>query len=242
VPENPWLATDGTTAPEHLARDLRREWETRAELKASRARVVAAADEARRRLRRELREGAQQDLVSAVLALKMARQELGADGISPATELLDEALAHANDAVEALRELAHRILPGALARDGLRGGIGALVSRVRLPVTAEVTAERLPGPLEATAYFIVAEAVANTVKHARARSVHIAAVVDGGLLRLVVRDDGVGGARYDGSSGLLGLRDRAAAVNGRLHVVSPVGGGTVVTAALPIPAVAGENR
>jgi signal transduction histidine kinase len=242
VPANPSLATDETTAPEPFARHRGREWETRAELSASRARVVAAADEARRRLRRELREGAQQGLVSAVLALKMARQELSADGISPATELLDEALAHATEAVEALRELAHGILPGALARDGLRGGIGALVSRVRLPITVEVTAERLPGPLEATAYFIVAEAVTNTVKHARARSAHIAAVVDGGLLRLVVRDDGVGGARYDGSPGLLGLRDRAAAVNGRLHIVSPAGGGTVVTAALPIPPAAAEGR
>ena len=242
MPDNSWLATDGTTAPEHLALDLRRETETRAELSASRARVVAAADESRRRLRRELREGAQQELVSAVLALKIARQEVGADGISPATELLDEALAHATDAVEGLRELAHGILPGALARDGLRGGIGALVSRVRLPVTVEVTAERLPGPLEATAYFIVAEAVTNTVKHARARSAHIAAVVDGGLLRLVVRDDGVGGARFNRSSGLLGLRDRAAAVNGRLDIVSPAGGGTIVTAALPIPAAPAEGH
>jgi signal transduction histidine kinase len=215
--------------------------ETRAELSASRARVVAAADEARRGLRRDLHDGAQQRLVSAVLALKMARQELGGDGISSAMELLDEALAHANDAVEALRELAHGILPAALARDGLRGGIGTLVSRVRLPLTVDVTTERLPGPVEATAYFIVAEAVTNTVKHARARSAHIAAVVDGGLLRLVVRDDGVGGARYDGSSGLLGLRDRAAAVNGRLHIVSPPGGGTVVTATLPIPAAAAES-
>ena len=195
--------------------------QSRAEVCASRARVVAAADEARRRLRRDLHDGAQQRLVSAVLALKMARQELGGDGISSAMELLDEALAHANDAVEALRELAHGILPAALARDGLRGGIDAVASRIPLPVTVDVTDERLPGPLEATAYFIVAEAVTNTVKHARARSAHIAAVVDAGLLRLVVRDDGVGGARYDGSSGLLGLRDRAAAVNGRLHIVSP---------------------
>jgi signal transduction histidine kinase len=242
VPDNPSLATDGTTAPEPLARHRRREWETWAELSASRARVVAAADETRRRLRRELRDGAQQGLVSAVLALKLARRELGADEISPATELLDEALAHATDAAEALRGLAHGILPGALARDGLRGGIGALVSRVRLPVTVEVTAERLPGPLEATAYFIVAEAVTNTVKHSRARSAHIAAVVDGGLLRLVVRDDGVGGARYERGSGLLGLRDRAAAVDGSLHIVSPAGGGTLVTAALPIPAAGVESR
>ena len=112
---------------------------------------------------------------------------------------------------------------------------------MRLPVTVEVTAERLPRPLEATAYFILTEAVTNTVKHARARSAHIAAVVDGGVLRLLVRDDGVGGARFDGSSGLLGLRDRAATVNGRLHIMSPPGGGTVVTATLPIPAAPCES-
>ena len=211
--------------------------ESRAELSASRARVVAAADEARRRLRRDLHDGAQQRLVSAVLAIKMARQQLGADGMEPAMELLDEALTHAEDAAQGLREFAHGILPAALTRDGLRGGIDAVASRIPLPVTVDVTDERLPGPLEATAYFIVAEAVTNTVKHARAHSVHIAAVVDGGLLRLAVLDDGVGGARYDGSSGLLGLRDRAAAMNGALQIVSPPGGGTLVSAALPIPAV-----
>ena len=215
--------------------------QSRAELSASRARIVAAADEARRRLRRDLHDGAQQRLVSTVLALRLARKELAAEGVGPAMELLNEALAHAEDGVQGLRDLAHGILPAALSREGLQGGVGALVSRVRLPVTVEVTARRFPAPLEATAYFIVAEAVTNTVKHARARNAHIAAVVDGGLLRLVVRDDGVGGARYDGSSGLLGLRDRVAAVNGTLHIASPSGAGTVVTATLPIPGVPGES-
>ena len=110
----------------------------------------------------------------------------------------------------------------------------SLVARVDLPVSVEVTAERLPAALEATAYFIVAEALTNTVKHAHAGSAEVAAVVDGGVLRLVVRDDGVGGARSDGGSGLLGLRDRVAALNGELRIESPPGQGTVVAATLPI--------
>ncbi|HEY0343013.1 MAG TPA: GAF domain-containing protein [Solirubrobacteraceae bacterium] len=207
--------------------------ESRAELTASRARVVAAADEARRGIQRDLHDGAQQRLVSTVLTLKLARQELG-DAAGPAVDLLDEALTHAEGANNELRELAHGILPGALTRGGLRAGIHALVSRVRLPVSVEVTADRLPAALEATAYFIVTEALTNAVRHAGASSAQIAAAVDGGVLRLEVRDDGVGGAQSDGGSGLLGLRDRAAALNGDLRVDSPPGEGTVVTATLPI--------
>jgi signal transduction histidine kinase len=104
-----------------------------------------------------------------------------------------------------------------------------------VPVSVAVTAERLPAALEATAYFIVAEALTNTVKHAHAGSAQVAAVVDGGVLRLLVRDDGVGGARSDGGSGLLGLHDRVGALNGELRIESPPGEGTVVAATLPIP-------
>ncbi|MEA2295277.1 MAG: hypothetical protein QOE86_2916 [Solirubrobacteraceae bacterium] len=211
--------------------------ESRAELTASRARVLAAGDEARRRIQRDLHDGAQQRLVSAVVTLKLARQALG-DAGGPAVELVEEALAHAEGANGELRELAHGILPTALSHGGLRAGIEALVSRVRLPVSVEVTAERLPAALEATAYFIVAEAMTNAVRHARASSARIVAVVDGGTLWLEVRDDGIGGARTDGSSGLLGLRDRAAALNGRLRVESPPGEGTVVAATIPIPGAA----
>jgi signal transduction histidine kinase len=209
--------------------------EHQAELTASRARVVAAADEARRRIRRDLHDGAQQRLVSAVVTLKLAQQELGGAS-GPAVDLVNEALAHAEGANTDLRELAHGILPSALVREGLRAAIDALVSRVRLPVSVDVTAERLPQALEANVYFIVAEALTNAVRHAEATSVHIAAVIDNGALWLEVRDDGVGGARTEGSSGLLGLRDRAAALNGELHVHSPPGEGTVVAAVLPIPA------
>jgi signal transduction histidine kinase len=209
--------------------------ESRAELTASRARVVAAGDEARRRIQRDLHDGAQQRLVSTVVTLQLARRELG-DASGPAVELLDEALAQAEGANGELRELAHGILPSALSSGGLRAGIETLVARARLPVSVDVTEQRLPAPLEATAYFIVAEALTNTVRHARAERAEIVAEVDGGVLWLEIRDDGVGGARYDGSSGLLGLRDRAAALDGELRVQSPPGHGTVVAAVLPIPA------
>jgi signal transduction histidine kinase len=209
--------------------------ESRAELTASRARVVAAGDEARRRIERDLHDGAQARMVSTVIALKLARQELG-HATGPAVELVDEAIAQAQGANDELRELAHGILPGALSRGGLSAGIDALVSRVRLPVAVEVTAERLPAELEATAYFIVAEALTNAAKHARASSAHVAVLVDGAVLRLAVRDDGVGGARTDGSSGLLGLHDRAAALNGVLRIESAPGEGTVIAATIPIPA------
>ena len=207
--------------------------ESRAELTASRARAIAAADEARRRIQRDLHDGAQQRLVNTVIALKLARQTLG-DVPAPATALVDAALAQAEDATRELRELAHGILPSALTCGGLRAGIRTLVARVDMPVSVEVTAERLPAALEATAYFIVAEALTNTIKHAHARSAHVAAIVDQGVVRLVIRDDGVGGARSDGGSGLLGLRDRVAALNGELRIQSAPGEGTVVAATLPI--------
>jgi signal transduction histidine kinase len=209
--------------------------ESRAELSASRARAVAAGDEARRRIERDLHDGAQQRLVQTVMTLKLARQALG-HVTGPAVELIEEALAHAESANGELRELAHGILPATLAHGGLHAAINTLVSRVPLPVSVEVTPERLPAALEATAYFIVAEALTNAIRHARASSARIAADVYGDVLRLEIRDDGVGGARSGEGSGLLGLRDRAATLNGELRVESPPGEGTVVAATLPIPA------
>jgi signal transduction histidine kinase len=211
----------------------------RADLSASRARLVVAADEARRRIQRDLHDGAQQRLIDTVLALKLARKELG-DAIGPVVELVDEALAQAEQANGELRELAHGILPGALSTGGLRAGIESLVSRsalrVTVDVTVDVTSDRFPAPLEATAYFIIAEALTNAVKHAQATHARIGAAIDEGRLRLEVRDDGIGGARMNGSTGLLGLRDRAAAVNGTLWFESPPGRGTRVAAVLPIAA------
>ena len=206
--------------------------ESRATLAASRARVVATADETRRRIEGDLHDGAQQRLVHAVITLKLARRAL-ADSGGPAAEFVDEALAHAESANAELRELAHGILPAALTRGGLNAAVETLVSRMRLPVAVDVTDERLPPSLEAAAYFIVAEALTNTAKHARATKAGVTASIEQGALHVEVRDDGVGGA--DGRFGLLGLHDRAAAMNGELQVHSPPGGGTVIAARLPIP-------
>jgi signal transduction histidine kinase len=206
---------------------------SRAELAASRARVITTADETRRRLERDLHDGAQQRLVHAVITLKLARQALG-DEAGPGVELVHDALEQAEEAMAELRELAHGILPSAL-RHGLLAGIESLVSRVRLPVSIDVTAERLPPALEATAYFMVAEALTNVIKHASASSACVTARIDAGALHIEVQDDGVGGARLERSSGLLGLQDRAAALGGELRVASPPGGGTVLAATLPIP-------
>jgi signal transduction histidine kinase len=202
-------------------------------LAASRARVVASADEARRRIERDLHDGAQQRLIHTVITLKLAKRELG-DERGPAAELVAEALEHAETATAELRELAHGILPAALSHGGLDAGVGTLVSRTPLPVTVDVPSERLPPRVEAAAYFIVAEALTNTVKHARASRAEVRAVVDEGELRVEIRDDGVGGATVDGSSGLLGLMDRAAAMDGELRVDSPAGRGTTITVRLPL--------
>jgi signal transduction histidine kinase len=215
--------------------------ESRAELIASRARVVAAADAARRRIQRDLHDGAQQRMMNTVIVLKLARDALG-DTHGPAAQLVEEALAHAEAANGELRELAHGILPSVLSQGGLRAGIAALASRVPWPVSLHVTPERFPAALEAGAYFIIAEALTNAVKHARASGARVTAVIDRGSLRLEVVDDGIGGATTSGGSGLLGLSDRAAALSGQLRVTSPPGHGTVIAALLPIPERHGPQR
>ena len=207
--------------------------QSRAELAASRSRVVATADETRRRLERDLHDGAQQSLVHALITLKLARRGLG-DADGPAVEFLDQALEHAERANAELRELAHGILPATLSR-GLDAALETLVGRVHLPVTLDVTQERLPPDVEATAYFIVAEALTNTVKHSGASRARVSASLEDGALHLEVRDDGVGGASADAGTGLLGLQDRAAALSGDLRVDSPPGGGTTITVTLPLP-------
>jgi signal transduction histidine kinase len=214
--------------------------QNRDELAASRARVVATGDETRRRIERDLHDGAQQSLMHTVITLKLAKRARRDDD-GAVMVLVDEALEHAARATGELRDLAHGILPASLSR-GLNAGIETLVARVRMPVSADVTEERLPPALEATAYFIVAEALTNVVKHARASRAHVRATVDAGALRVEVRDDGVGGADLDGGSGLLGLRDRVAAINGELTVDSPPGGGTAIVATLPLNAQPGELR
>jgi signal transduction histidine kinase len=206
--------------------------QARTELAASRARVVAAADEERRRIVRDLHDGAQQRLVHTVITLKLALRELSGED-SRARELVDEALTQAEGATHALRELAHGILPVVLARGGLRDGAEELASRMTVPVELDVAAERAPQAIEATAYFVIAEALTNVAKHAGARHVAVRAHFEDGALRVEIRDDGAGGARADGS-GLLGLRDRVAAHDGALTIDSPPGGGTRIAAELPV--------
>jgi signal transduction histidine kinase len=172
-----------------------------------------------------------------MMTLKMARAALQeGDGDGDAEALVGEALEHAERAHDELRELAHGILPGVLTRGGLRAGVGALASRVPLPVSVEVSVERLPSTIEAHAYFIVAEALTNVVKHAHASAAAVRVAVSGGMLRVEVRDDGIGGASLEGSSGLLGLDDRVGSLQGSLRVTSPAGRGTVIAADLPLPA------
>jgi signal transduction histidine kinase len=208
--------------------------EGRAALVASRARLVAAADESRRRIERDLHDGAQQRLVHAVIVLKLALRALS-DVDGQAGDLVAEALRHTEEANAELRELAHGILPGALTRGGLRAGVEALVSRVSLPVRVDVRVERLAAGVEATAYFVVSEALTNVVKHAQASAAAVIARVECDELRVEVRDDGVGGARASYGTGLGGLEDRVSAMGGRLVLDSPSSGGTRVCAVLPVP-------
>jgi len=207
--------------------------ESRAALAASRARIVAAADESRRRIERDLHDGAQQRLVHAVIVLKLAQRALARSDPN-AREVVAEALQHAEQANAELRELAHGILPAALTRGGLRAGVDALVSRVSLPVSVDVSVNRLSASVEATAYFVVSEALTNTVKHARAAHAKVTARVEDGELRVEVCDDGVGGARGDHTTGLGGLEDRVSALGGRLVLESPPGEGTRLYAQLPL--------
>jgi signal transduction histidine kinase len=207
--------------------------EARTEVAASRARIVAAADEERRRVVRDLHDGAQQRLVHMIITLKLASNALQrADDGAP--ELVAEALAQAERANVELRELAHGILPAVLTRGGLRAGVDALASRMPVPVEIDVSVDRLPPAIEATAYFVLAEALTNVVKHARAGHAEVTARIQDGKLAIRVCDDGVGGARRDGS-GLIGLEDRLAALDGELWVDSPAEGGTLVAAAIPLP-------
>jgi PAS domain S-box-containing protein len=207
--------------------------QARSDLAASRARIVAATDEERRRVVRDLHDGAQQRLVHAVITLKQARSALQNDQ-EAVPGLVSEALDHAEGATAELRELAHGILPAVLTRGGLRAGVQALTARMPLPVTNGVSVGRLPAAVEATAYFVVCEALTNVAKHARAEHAGVTARIEQDTLTVQVRDDGVGGARPEGS-GLQGLGDRLAALDGRLQVKSPPDGGTLVAAAIPIP-------
>jgi signal transduction histidine kinase len=202
-----------------------------AEIQASRARLVQAEDRARRLVERDLHDGAQQRLLSIGLALQLARREV-ADG-STAAELLEESEHELAQAIEELRDLAHGIHPTVLSELGLEAAVSALARRLAIPVDiGAMPAGRLPHDAETTAYFVICEALQNTVKHARARRAKVDVQLSGTLVVIEVRDDGMGGADLSCGSGLAGLRDRVEAVGGLLTVESPSGHGTTVRAEL----------
>jgi signal transduction histidine kinase len=205
----------------------------RNEVAASRARIVEAADEERRRVVRDLHDGAQQRLVHTIITLKLARRSVQNEQDN-SLALLTEALENAQQATAELRELAHGILPAVLTRGGLRAAVDALASRTPVPVETRMSVGRLPAVVEATAYFVVAEALTNVAKYAHAGRATVAARVEDGTLSVEVCDDGVGGARPDGS-GLLGLADRLAVIDGQLRIESQADGGTLVAAEIPVP-------
>ena len=204
---------------------------SRDELAASRARIVAATDEERRRVVRDLHDGVQQRLVHTVVTLKLARGAL--EKGDDAAPLVGEALDQAEQANVELRDLSHGILPTVLAHGGLQAAVEALASRTPVPVEVGVSVGRLPAAVAATAYFVVAEALTNFAKHAGARGAEVTALVQESTLRVRVRDDGVGSAQPEGT-GLLGLADRLAVLDGRLRVESPAGGGTLIAADIPL--------
>jgi signal transduction histidine kinase len=216
--------------------------EAQAQLTASRARIVAAADDARRRIERDLHDGAQQRLVSLALGLQAAHAAVPPDADELATQL-DSLTAEVTSTLDELRELARGIHPAILAEGGLPPALRTLARRCTLPVELDVRADRrLPEPIETATYYLVAEALTNAAKHAHASIVHVevgiaGATTDGragDVLRVCVRDDGRGGAHIAGGSGLVGLKDRAEALGGRLQVHTVPGGGTAVDAELPL--------
>lgn len=207
---------------------------SRDQLAASRGRLLTEADHARRRVVRDLHDGAQQRLVQTIVTLKLTQRALEPNN-EKAEALIAEALAHAEQANTELRELAHGILPAALAHGGLRSGVSSIVSQLELPVGVDVVSDRFAPEIEASAYFVIAEALTNVVKHAHAERAEVRAFVEDETLHLEIRDDGIGGADPHGH-GLVGLSDRVAALNGRIGVEDQAEGGTVLAATLPLGA------
>jgi signal transduction histidine kinase len=216
--------------------------ETRAELQASRARVVAAGDETRRRLQRDLHDGAQQRLVALALELRvagtMAPPELG-DLHALLARVGDELVGVLDD----LREISHGIHPAILTQSGLRPALKTLARRSGVPVELDIRGNgRLPEQVEVAVYYIVSEGLTNAAKHAEASVVLVGVESEDGFARLSIRDDGVGGADPRQGSGLVGLRDRVEALGGRIEITSPSGSGTALVVTLPVGDVALATR
>ena len=204
------------------------------ELRASRVRLVVAADEARRRIERDLHDGAQQRLVSLALELRSAARDEAAT-VDDLRRALAKAAERVSVALDELHEISRGLHPAILRRGGLTPALRALARRCPLPVDLQVTtSDRLPEPVEVATYYIVSELLTNAVKHARATHVRVAVEQGDTALYISIRDDGVGGAKSAAGSGLTGLRDRAEALGGALVVHSPWGEGTTVVVSLPL--------
>jgi PAS domain S-box-containing protein len=207
--------------------------QAREDLQTSRARLVKAGDEQRRKLERNLHDGAQQRLVALALLLRLAKAKAGTEP-EQVPQLLVAASEELDKALEELRELARGLHPAALTEQGLGPAVEALAARLPIVVKVKAPSERLPDHIEATAYYISSEALTNIAKHAQARRADVVFTLDDESLRFEINDDGRGGADPASGSGILGLRDRAEAVGGTLFVISPPGKGTFVTGALPL--------
>jgi signal transduction histidine kinase len=204
------------------------------DLRASRRRLLQAADEQRARLEQRLHDGAERRLEEVARMLGRARDEARTAGDPTGAGLLDAAEQELARARTDVRALARGLHPRTLTEHGLRAAVAELAGSSPVAVDVAIPAGRLPEPVEATAYFVCAEALANVVKYARASRVTCAATPSDGVLRLIVNDDGVGGADVMAGTGLRGLADRLSALGGALRVVSPRHGGTIVTAEIPV--------
>jgi signal transduction histidine kinase len=208
--------------------------ESRAELAASRARVVAAADETRRRIERDLHDGTQQRLVSLGLDLRATETMVPAE-LTELKAQLSGAAKGLGDVAENLQEISRGIHPAILSKGGLGPAIKTLARRSAVPVQLDLRAERrLPERIEVAAYYVVSEALTNAAKHAHASVVHVDVKAQDAVVRLSIRDDGIGGADPSQGSGLIGLRDRVETVGGRMEIASAAGTGTSLLVTIPI--------
>jgi signal transduction histidine kinase len=234
VLDDPGLREAVSFAAQLAAANARLQAEVRAqvaELRASRRRILEAGDEERRRLERRLRDGAEERLEWLAEQLRRARLSAGSDG---GRERIDRTEAQLARTLEELRELAHGLHPRVLAEAGLAGALASLAEQAPIRVEVVAAAGTLPAEVEAVAYFLCSEALANIAKHASASRVSVSVATGDGRVRIEVEDDGLGGADPARGTGLRGLADRVEALGGTLHVESPAGGGTRLAAEIPL--------
>jgi signal transduction histidine kinase len=235
--DDPELVPAAATAVKLAVENERLAAEVRAQLeavRASRARIVEAEDTERRRIERDLHDGAQQRLVALQIALQLLRRRVAAEADDATLAEIDASVTEAQLAIDEIRELARGLRPAILTESGLGPALESLARRSRVPVVVDAPIDgRLPAAVEATAYFVVTEALTNAARHAEATLVRVGASVDAGVLRLDIEDDGRGGADPGGGTGLIGLEDRVAALGGSFAVDSPPGAGTRIHVELP---------